>query len=488
MNAELGRLAIHLLPELLLCAGVFLIILWGLLYPRRSSANLSLLCLLVLAVALFALFRQLVTEPGGAVGMLAPGTFGAVFRVMIVLAASITVLLSHEYLLPAGLSPSDYYLLILLGTLGMMITAGAGNLLLLFLGFELMSLSFVLLAGLIPGSERSKEAALKYLLYGLAASALLLYGLSVLYGRWGSWDLGVITARAAAGNGGPAVALAMMLILAGFGFKIGLVPFHLWIPDVYEGSPPPAAAFLSVGPKVASLGAAAILFVGALGDLAGVWHPVLWGMAVLSMVWGNVAALAQRNLKRMLAYSSIAHVGYLAIGLLAAVRQPNEGLTGLGFYLFTYVFFNLGAFALVIWLEGPGGRGPLLEDVAGLGRRQPWMGAGFTVCFLALAGIPPTAGFMAKLWVFLAAVHAGMTALAVIGVLASVLGAFYYLRVVWYLYFKEPEEGSEGRRVPLNIGAFGLLLCVAATVWFGVWPGPLLELLRRAVESTFLAP
>lgn len=468
------RIFLYLVPELIQVGGVLAILIWGMLFPRKESPGQSLFVLLVLTASLFALVLGPSSNPGGQ--MLAAGGLTVFFRIMIVFAASLVVFLSHDYLSGAGMPATEYYLLVLLATLGMMITAGAGHLLLLFLGIELMGLSFTLMVALSPGRERSKEASLKYLMYSLIASAILLFGLSLVFGLYGTWDLELI-ARLAGGEDGRAAALAMVMIIAGIGFKIGLVPFHMWIPDVYDGSPAPVAAFLAVGPKAAAFAAAVTIFNGAFGALGDAWFPVIWIMGVLSMFWGNVAALAQRSLKRMMAYSSIAHVGYLSIGLLAAASRPIDGLTGLSFYIFTYIFFNVGFFALIIWIEDRLGKGPLLDDVAGLGRRQPFIGAALALFLLSLAGIPPTAGFMGKLWIFMAAVRADMVGLAVIGVANSALAAYYYLRVIYYLFMKEEARPP---LVPFNLGFYALILASISTLIFGIWPNLLIDILRRA--------
>ncbi len=469
--------AVYLLPEIFLAGGALLILLCGAAFPRRNMASLSLAALVALTAALFALIFRPHVDP--VAGLLSGGGWGILFRIIVIFAASTVVFLSHDYVRDAGMPAAEYYVLVLTATIGMMITAASAHFLMLFLGVELMSLSFVLLAALKPGDARSKEAALKYLMYSLVASAFLLFGLAVVYALWGSWDMALVGQRAAAGDVSAAAGLALIFLAAGLAFKIGLVPCHMWIPDVYDGAPATVAAFLSVGPKAASLAAAATIFTKVFGPQGDIWEPVLIFMSVASMLWGNLAALAQRSLKRMMAYSSIAHVGYLAMAVLAAARDPLEGLGSLGFYLFTYTFFNIGFFALLVWGEGKDGRGPYLKDVGGLGRRQPLAGAALALFLLALAGIPPTAGFMAKFWIFLAAVRADMVGLAVIGVLASVVGAVYYLRVLYYLYLKEsPAENAVS--LGLNVGFYSLVLAALATVWFGLWPSPLLELVRRA--------
>jgi NADH-quinone oxidoreductase subunit N len=477
MQADLAKTISYLLPELVIVAGILFLLAWGLISPRGSSPWLSYIVLGILIATLVMLILYKPELDGGA--LILDGPFPVVFRIMIVFAAALIVFLSHDYLPRQEILPMEYYLLILLSTLGMMFTAAASHLLIFFLGIELMGLSFYIMVAMIPESLRSKEAAIKYLIYGLLASGIMLFGMSIIYGIWGSWDV-VEIGRLAAGAPGAAGALALALLLTGIGFKIGLAPFHMWVPDVFDGSPAPVAAFLSVGPKIATFAAGSAILLKAFPDLSVVWIPFLGGMAVLSMIWGNLAALAQNSLKRMIAYSSIAHVGYIAIGLLAATRRPSEGLIGVSFYLFTYMFANIGLFALIVWMEEKGGEGPTLDDVAGLGRRRPALALAFTLFLVALAGIPPTSGFMAKFWVFMAAVRAKMVGLAIVGVLTSAVAVFYYVRVVYYFFMKEPAtEGVKGAS-SLNIGLYVVLLAALTTIWFGIWPEHLLNFVQQA--------
>lgn len=468
------------LPELTLTLGLVVILLAGIARPGRRQPNLSLVAQAAVTIALLETIYGSMVGTGASLALSHPlGSLPLLFRMMILFATSLVIFLAHDSLEGSLLPPSETYILLLSATIGMLLTAGADHLLLLFLGIEITSLSTVLLIALRPGSVEAKEASLKYLLYGLAASSVLLFGFTLVYAWGGRWDMAGLAALGATGQGGVVLGGALTLILAGFGFKLALAPFHLWAPDVYAGAPAVVTSFLATGPKLAVFAAAASLLVAVWGGNAGLWTGILAAMLILSMCWGNLAALAQRNLKRMMAYSGIAHVGYAGIGLLVATQRPEEGLGGLGFYLFTYLFANIGFFALLIWMEDSEGRGPSLETVAGLGKRQPWLGALMAVFLLALAGIPPTAGFMAKFWVFFPAVRAGWLWLVVIALLNSALGAFYYLRVLYTLFLKDADGGIRPV-VTFNVGLFALFLAALVSLWFGVWPGLLLNLFHYA--------
>jgi NADH-quinone oxidoreductase subunit N len=293
----------------------------------------------------------------------------------------------------------------------------------------------------------------------------------MIYGIQGTWNIIGGDPHA----GGPAAAMALVLVLAGLGFKMGLVPFHMWMPDVLAGSPAPVASFIATGSKVAVFAFAGRVLTSTLGDFSPVWFGVLTVMAVASMLWGNLAALVQSDLKRLMAYSGIAHAGYLGVALLAADRLPEESLAALGFYLFAYVFLTAGCFTLFAALETPGERLGQ-ERLAGIGRRHPVVGAAMALFLFGLAGLPPTSGFMAKFWVFLAAVHADMTWLAVLGVIASAIGAVYYLRLVRIIFMDQPSGSPP--QVSMGIGVLAIFLAALATIWLGVMPGRFLEFIR----------
>jgi NADH-quinone oxidoreductase subunit N len=393
----------------------------------------------------------------------------------------VTVLLSIRYAAEEGLELGEYYALLLFALLGAMLMASGGDLLIIFLGLEIMSLAQYILAGMRHNVLKSSESAMKYFLLGAFATGFLLYGIALLYGATGTTNLaGIVTAVREGGlTDHPLVTIGMGLLVVGFGFKIAAVPFHMWTPDVYEGAPTPVTAFMSTGVKAAAFAALARVFVMALGDLQGSWAPIFWWMAVLSMTVGNLAAIAQQNIKRMLAYSSIAHAGYLLIALVAA---GPAGLTGLLYYLLAYAFMNLGAFAVVVALEQREDRYLLLDDYSGLGFRYPLLGVAMALFMFSLSGLPPTAGFMAKFYVFSAAVEQGYIVLTVIGVLNSLVSIYYYLNPIVLMYMEESKADVPG----MHLSPFlltGLVLTMLGTIQLGLFPARLLGLAQAAAQG-----
>jgi NADH-quinone oxidoreductase subunit N len=399
-----------------------------------------------------------------------------------VVAGIFLVLMSLRYISRQDMNYGEYYALLLLALSGMMIMAASPNLLVIFLGLEVLSVSSYALAGLKKKDPKSTEAAAKYFLMGSFASAFLVFGLALLYGATGSFEFGRVWFALSAASTRSAVAgwAGMALVVAGFGFKIALAPFHMWAPDVYEGAPTPVTAFYSIGPKLAGL-AVLFRFLSPLGNQTG-GRPVifwlLWVVAALTMVVGNLGALRQKNLKRLLAYSSIAHSGYILVAVLAA-----DGAS-LVFYLVAYLFMNAGAFAVLIAMSRNGTECVNLEDFAGVGLSHPWLGAMFAVFLLSLSGFPPTAGFLAKFYVFSAAVRQGHVVLVVIAVLASLISVFYYLRIIVFMYMREAEAQVEpdADNPALYLVLF---LCLYGVIQLGIWPGNLLVLIRQAAASLF---
>jgi NADH-quinone oxidoreductase subunit N len=445
---------------------------------REPLAVLSLLGLGVAAAAAVWLWL-LGGDPGGFQDTLRADRYALFFTTLLCAGAFLTVLMSVDFLREQPLPAGEYHALVLLSTAGMIFLAAASDLIVIFLALEIMSVAVYVLAGLLRREVRSTEAALKYFLLGAFATGFLLYGIAFFYGAAGSTRLDVI-ARAVARDGlRPFTLLGIALVLVGFSFKVALIPFHVWTPDVYEGAPTAVTALMAVGVKAAAFAAFARVFMAALGGVAPSWAALLWVLAVLTMTVGNVTAVLQRSVKRMLAYSSIAHAGYALIGIVAATK---EGGAALLFYLVTYVFMTLGAFAVLIAL---GRRGEPNEDLAGwagMGFRHPALGLSMAVFMLSLAGIPPTAGFAGKFYLFSAAVDAGYVGLAVIGVLNSVISVYYYLGVLVPMYM------AEGARpiVPLSSRPYLLttiLVAVAATLLIGILPATPMALARVAFLS-----
>ena len=393
-----------------------------------------------------------VEEASAFSGMVRMDPFAVFFTLMIGIIALLTILASLGYAKQEGIDFGEYYVLILFAAVGMLLMVSGVNLLIIFLGLEVMSIAIYILAGIMRDDARSVEAAFKYFLLGAFASAFLLYGIALIYASTGTLDLAGIS-RVLAERSWisilPILITGLALLIVGFGFKIALVPFHMWTPDVYEGAPTSITAFMATGVKAAAFAAFVRVFLYALPALQPYWIEIMWVLAVATMTVGNIIALVQTNIKRMLAYSSIAHAGYI---LVAFVAGNELGTASILFYLLAYVFMNIGAFTVVIMLGSKGEERTLISDYAGLGHRHPLLAIAMAIFMFSLAGVPPTAGFMAKLYVFSAAVKAGYYWLAVIGVLNSAVAAYYYLRVLIYLYFREQEQvagqSPVSRRLP----------------------------------------
>ena len=433
---------------------------------------------LVRTVAQWGLFQQ------GYSGMVVLDSLSTFFNVLFLATTGIVILLSHPFLKKDDVEHSEYYALLLFATAGMMILASGLDLITLFLGIEVLSISLYILAGYRRDSDASNEAALKYFLLGAFASSILLYGIALVFGATGTTNL-IRIGDALTGASGPLpeglLFAGIAMILVGLAFKVAAAPFHMWTPDVYEGAPTPVTAFLSAGPKAAAFAALIRTFFIAFGPMHAEWDVILSVIAVLTMTIGNVAAIAQTNVKRMLAYSSIAHSGYVLIGVITG---GVIGGTGAVFYLASYVAMNLGAFAVIILLEHKGERGEELRDYAGLGFRYPLIGALLSLSMLSLSGIPPTVGFIGKLYLFGGAVQSGHVLLAVFGVLNSAVSVFYYLRLMVLMYMREPQETMPPIRIPL---AFALVLFVtsAATLWPGLFPAAWFDAARDGVRALF---
>jgi NADH-quinone oxidoreductase subunit N len=380
------------------------------------------------------------------------------------------------------LPAAEYYALLLSATLGMVVMAASNDLITVFLGLELMSLALYVMVGCRRGQLESNEAALKYFLLGAFASGFLLYGIALIYGATGSTNLRGIVAFMSDSPlaRSPLFLTGALLLLVGFGFKVAAVPFHMWTPDAYEGAPTSVTAFMSAGAKAA--GFAALLRVAgtALAVAQIDWRPILTGLAVVTMTVGNVSALLQTNVKRMLAYSSIAHAGYVLVALAAG---GTEGTSAAIFYLAVYSFMNLGAFGILALLGRDQDERVLISDLAGLGFRQPLLGLGMTVFMISLGGIPPTAGFMGKVYVFGAALQAGLVPLVVVGVLNSVISVFYYLRVTVAMYMSDEPAGGPVEVSWAAPGAIALLATLALTLWWGVQAQALLVTAQESVRG-----
>ncbi|MGO9481914.1 MAG: NADH-quinone oxidoreductase subunit N [Candidatus Kryptoniota bacterium] len=425
-------------------------------------------------------------------GMAFTGKFPAFFEVVFVLSAVLTVLLSRPYLERESIHFGEYYSLIVFATIGMMLMASARDLMVLFLGLELMSISLYVLAGFARKNAKSNEASLKYFLLGAFATGFLLYGISLVYGASGSTNLSAILDRFSAIQTNPLFWIGAALILVGLSFKISAVPFHMWVPDVYEGSPTTVAGFMSTGSKAAAFSALVLVFSYSIRPS---WQlqSVIAYLAALTMILGNLFALIQQNIKRMLAYSSIAHAGYALIGIASA---NSLGRTGVLYYMLAYAFMQIGAFGVVSVLESKEGKYLSIKDYAGLSASHPFIAALMAIFMFSLAGIPPFAGFFGKYYLFASAVTADMTWLAIVGVLASVVSVYFYVGIVVHMYFVEetPEPGmahSEENSVVgssrkgdemiaiSKLGTLALIIAAAAVIGLGLTPSYIVALTEK---------
>ncbi|MCJ7664281.1 MAG: NADH-quinone oxidoreductase subunit N [Desulfobacterales bacterium] len=471
-------------PELVLTGFALLILLMSVFVRADRRGLLGYIALVGVVVAFVSLQWGIGKEVSAFGNMVRIDPLSFFFKVMITIIALLIVLVSLGYAKQEGIGFGEYYVLILFATVGMMLMASAVNLLIVFLGLEVMSISIYILAGIMRDDTRSVEAAFKYFLLGAFASAFLLYGIALTYASTGTLDLAGISrilVERSWINGLPILITGVALLIVGFGFKLALVPFHMWTPDVYEGAPTSITAFMATGVKAAGFAAFVRVFFYALPALQAHWTQIMWVLAVVTMTVGNIIALSQSNIKRMLAYSSIAHAGYI---LVAFVAGNELGISGILFYLLAYVFMNIGAFTVVILLGKKGKENTLISDYAGLGSRHPLLAVAMAIFMFSLAGVPPTAGFMAKFYVFSAAVKANYYWLAIIGVLNSAVAAYYYLRVLIYMYFREPEQS-------LAIKGFSpaAVLAIIISVWgvlnMGILPSAFLALAQQSIHFLF---
>jgi NADH-quinone oxidoreductase subunit N len=468
-----------ILPEIILVGVAIVVLLADAIRPSRDQRFALALSLAGLGAAAFFSFRlwDWSGDPTVLGGMVSTDRFGVFFRELILGSAAVALLFSHTYLIRTGEGRGEYFALLLFATAGMTLISVAADLIVVFLALEILSLSLYVMAGFSWRRLASQEASLKYFLLGAFSSAFFLYGIAFAYGATGTTSIGAM-ARALSGEAGTTLALALVaggLLVVGFGFKVAAVPFHMWTPDVYQGAPTPVTGFMAAGTKVAAFAALLRVLTSALGPVAWDLRPALWAIAALTMILGSTLAIAQTDVKRMLAYSSIAHAGFVLVGVVAV---SQEGVSGSMFYLVAYAAMILGGFGVAMLVSGRGEERTSLASYAGLARRSPWLAALLTLFLLSLAGIPPTAGFIAKVVVFQAAVQAGQSALVVIAVLASVVAAFFYLRVIVLMYMREPEDAE----VATAGAGPGLALGVTAalTLALGVFPSLLLDVLRSA--------
>ena len=472
-----------IMPEILTTAlAAVLLVVDFFLAPRNKSA-LGYLAIIGLLLILPVAAMTAGTTPtfGGTVIF---DAFSAYFNVIFIIAAVFTIFISMDYLKKTGIQRGEYYHIILFATVGMMVMASANDLITLYVGLELMALSFYILVAFRVGSSRSVEGALKYFVLGALSSGILLYGISFAYGASGSTNFNEIAARLAT-TAGPFLLLGFILIIVGFGFKVAAFPFHVWAPDVYEGAPTPITALLSIGSKAAALAVFLRLFMVAFPAFHVQWAGILWMVAAATMIFGSVVAISQKNMVRMLAYSSIAHAGIILIGFIV---YNDLGTGGVLYYMLVYLFMNMGAFVIVTHLRSDAGgvrKWELVSDYRGLASSRPVLALLMALFLFSLAGIPPTGGFAAKFFVLSAAVSAKYYWLAAIGVVSTVISLFFYARVVFYMFMKEPEAGIE---VPKPGVCYSVVLfCTAVgTVLLGIYPTPFIDMAIKAVKPFFM--
>jgi len=410
-------------------------------------------------------------------GLYVVDNFSTFFKVIFMISAGLTALISVKYAKDEGIDHGEYYAMILFATVGMCVMASGRDLITIFMGVEVMSISLYVLAGMTRARLVSNEASMKYFILGALSSGFLLYGMALVYGAAGTTQLQAI-GRAAGGLTGNYMFIAgAVMMTVGFAFKVGAVPFHMWAPDVYQGSPAPVTAFMSTGPKAAAFAAFLRVFAEAFPAMKQEWWLVIWALAVATMTMGNIVALVQNDVKRMLAYSSIAHAGYVLVGL--AVGSP-AGSSGAVFYLLAYAFMNLGAFTLLIVAAGKGERLTTYQDFSGMGTRSPLVALALTIMLFSLAGIPPTAGFAGKFYLFMSALEKGFVWLTVIAVINSVVSVFYYLRLVIHMYMREQDADAPSAvtvSAPLAVAA---VVAVCAVLWLGILPSKYIEFAKAA--------
>ncbi len=470
-----------ILPEL--CLVVFGLghLMLSFTVREENKGSLAAMAILILAVAgatMIPLWNHPVVTFAGSYAV---DNFALFFKWVFLLAAVLAILHSGSYLRQEGMEHGEYYTLLLFAVLGMMVMASARDLMVVYVGLELMSITFYCLVGYLRGRLGSNEAALKYFILGAFSSAFLLYGFSLIYGITGTTSIaGIHTFLAAHPEAMAApLALAIVMVIVGLGFKVSMVPFHFWSPDVYTGAPTPVTAFLSVGSEAAAFAAILRIFVSGLSGQSELWTGLVTALAVITMTVGNLMAIQQRDVKRMLAYSSVTHAGYILVGVVVG---GSVGSATVMFYMLSYAFMNVGAFGVVAALNRTDGReGSNLDHFAGLAKLHPALAAVMLMLMLSLAGIPPTAGFFGKFYIFMGAVKANLIWLAIIGMLNSAVSAYYYLRVAVYMYMREPE-GEPQVMVPVSM-RWSLAASIIGIFGLGLFPDAVLALARASAAA-----
>ncbi|MSO92170.1 MAG: NADH-quinone oxidoreductase subunit NuoN [Rhodospirillales bacterium] len=478
------------LPEIFLALAVMALLMLGVFQKSGTEAAaadsarlVTGLSVVTLVLAVFLVGVDARGRDEAFCGMFVTDPFAVFWKILVLIGAALTLVMSGDYLVRKGLARFEYSILVLFATLGMMMMISANDLIALYLGLEMQSLSLYVIAAFQRDDARSSEAGLKYFVLGAVASGMLLYGSSLIYGFSGTTNFNDLAELFYAGQAQPpsiGVIVGLVFILSGLAFKVSAVPFHMWTPDVYEGAPTPVAAFFAAAPKLAAVALLVRVMIGPFGDLLPQWQQIIVFISIASMILGAFAAVNQRNIKRLMAYSSIGNVGYALIGLAAG---DETGVRGVLIYMAIYLFMTLGTFACILAMKRGDRMVEEISDLAGLGKTHPMMALALAIFMFSLSGIPPLAGFFGKLYVFLAAIEAKLYALAVIGVLSSVVAAFYYIRVVKVAYFDDPVQPLD---TPVN-RSIGVVLVLTATIvlFFFAYPGPILTGAAAAAASLF---
>ncbi len=469
-----------LLPIIIITVTALTVLLIDVFSPREKKSHLGYIALFGVFCTLISVFKLMPISVSAYNGMFLHDGFSSFISIIVCIITLLTILISINYQkIVSTINCGEYYSLLMFASLGMILMGSSGNLIMVFLAIEIMSIAIYALAGFRKENDKSIESALKYFLLGAFATGFLLYGFALIYGATGTMDIVKIGAVLKANPKimhTPFLMCGIAMMTVGFGFKIAMVPFHMWTPDVYEGAPTPITAFMATGVKTASIAAMMRVFFIALGPLQPDWTTIMWIIAALTMLVGNIMALTQKNIKRMLAYSSIAHAGYLLIGFVAGTQLAFAGIL---FYLLGYAFMNLGAFGVIALLGKKEKEYTQINDFAGLGFKYPLLGISMSIFMFSMAGIPPTVGFMGKLYIFTAAIKSGFIWLAIIGVVNSVISLNYYLRVFVVMYFKEADK-EISFPTPSPAIVVALLIAASGVLLMGILPSDFWEMAQEA--------
>jgi len=468
-------------PEMVLAAAAMLLLMFGAFRGNQATRVVAWGALAALAIALVLVLQAPAGRAVSFADMFVVDGFAHFAKALVLLAAALGIVMSLGFIRREGMERFEYPVLLLLATLGMLMMVSANDLLALYLGIELQSLALYVVAAFQRDNLRASEAGLKYFVLGAVASGMLLYGCSLIYGFTGTTGFDAIAATLKAQPEPPlGLIVGIVFLTAGLAFKVSAVPFHMWTPDVYEGAPTPVTAFFSAAPKIAAVALLLRVVLGPFHEMVASWNQIIIFLSIASMAYAAFAAIGQRNIKRLLAYSSIGHVGYALVGLAAG---SEEGVRGVLIYMAIYMVMTVGAFGAVLAMRQKGQMVEEIADLSGLGKTNPAMAAVVGIFMFSMAGIPPFAGFFGKLYVFLAAVNQGLYGLAIAGVLASVVGAYYYVRIVKVMYFDEPTEAFDrpvGRELTAVIAASGII-----TALFFAFPAPILQGAQAAAAALF---